>query len=440
MLKGRAPALPPSFKKPRPSSATLPGGQKDATSLRPLFWTTFAPPVDRACVWDDVDISVTGVGEVVRKAEERLVALFPYNQRKEVAAVPKENLKPATATAAPSSLILNGKRLMKVLDDKKTQNLAIALRKFPEPEAVMDAIVSVDIDKLTGDQVALLLQEFPSPDVCAEIERVENSHTEEEDHLFEWDRPEQYLLVLACIYNCKNILTVWSFAVNQHTRSDGPQTDSTHMDGTNVKLQLTEFIAACDAVCNSTALRVFLATIREVGNRMNQNTPRGNARGVAVESLLQFDDLRSAGAGSVTLFSVVVDVWCQKNPDNLNDLLTQLARVKKLRIPSIQEIEIEINKQLELSKRAANSLQLYYQELEDEASVQIADKLKNLADPVSKQIKANAELLAKAKASWAKCISYFCIKGDSVLGKNSNEFFDHWKKVVKLVEKYCPDR
>ena len=453
-FKAKAPGLPPGL--PKKAAPPLPhGGAARAAvnlpQLRPLFWQTFPPPNDRACVWDDVDISVTGLSDLVKQSEEKLVGLFAYKKDTRNAGkalmpenVPRPNEKVPKAPSAPSSIVMNGKRLMKVLDDRKTQNLAIALRRFPEPEAVMEAIVTVDTSKLSGEQVALLLQEFPSPELCAEIEQVENSHPEEEDHMFEWDRPEQYLLVMACIHNCRHILTVWSFAVNHHNRIDGDCGDETLVaastGGSSAKQQLSDFIAACDCVCNSTALRTFLATVREVGNRMNLNTPRGNARGVSIESILQFDDLKSSGSGSVSLFSVVVEIWLSKNSDNLAELQSQLGRMRKLRIPSIQEIEVDLNKQIEISKRASNSLRTYYQELEEESSVIIADKLKALSDPVIKQIKSNAELLAKAKASWAKCLSYFCVKGDSQLTKNSNDFFDHWKKITKMIEKYGPSK
>ena len=450
LAKSKAPNLPPPAKKP-----SVPPGQAARPSsalpqLRPLFWHTFPPPTDRTCVWDDVEVSVSGLSDLVNQAENRLVSLFAYTQRPGVGGLSSkgnENSAPKNPTSHSNTavVVMHGKRLMKVLDDRKTQNLAIAFRKFPEPEAVMESIVSVDTNKLSGEQVALLLQEFPSPDLCSEIERVENSHPEEEDHLFEWDRPEQYLLVLACIHNCKHILTVWSFAVNHHNKVEGDcgEYDAISSQtvggpsGSTVRQQLTDFIAACDAVCNSTTLRSFLAVLRQVGNRMNFNTPRGNARGVALESILQFDDVKSAGQGSVSLLGVVVEIWLSRSTeDNVNELNNQLRHIKKLRIPSIQEIEIDINKQNDLAKRASDSLKTYYQELEDESSMVIADKLKALSDPVLKQIKGNLDLLQRAKNSWNKCLGYFCVKGDSALCKNSNDFFDHWKKTLKLIEKY----
>lgn len=451
--KAKAPGLPPAMAKkgapPLPASAQS-QCSSNLTQLRPLFWTTFPPPTDRACIWDDVDVSVTGISDLVKQAESRLVSLFAYKRdapppKRSVENTPAKANESVSKNMAPSSsIIMNGKRIMKVLDDRKTQNLSIAFRRFPEPEALMEAIVSVDTSKLSGDQVALLLQEFPSPDVCAEIERVESSHPEEDDHLFEWDRPEQYLLVLACIHNCRHILSVWSFAVNHLNKIDGDCGDESLMNlsggGSCVRQQISDFIAACDCVCNSTCLRVFLATIRQVGNRMNANSARGNARGVSIESILQFDDLKSSGSGSASLFSVVVDLWLSKNRDNYSELQNQFMKVKKLRIPSIQEIEIEISRQSEISRKAANSLKKYYEELEDESSVLIADKLKALSDPVMKQIRGNADLLQKAKASWNKCITYFCVKGDSPLTKNSNDFFDHWKKVLKMIEKYAPGK
>jgi len=451
LAKSKAPGLPPVPKKvpPMPNQASRASAESAALpQLRPLFWHTFPPPTDRTCVWDDVDVSVTGTSDLVRQAEARLVSLFAYNQKQPASGIRSENIPPRHQQAPASqqpAIIMHGKRLMKVLDDRKTQNLAIAFRKFPEPEAVMEAIVSVDISKLTGEQVSLLLQEFPSPDMCAAIEQVESSHPEEEDYMFEWDRPEQYLLVLACIHNCKHILTVWSFAVNHHNRIEGDCGDGVSVllpttgasGGSNVRQQLTDFISACDAICNSTSLRSFLAVLREVGNRMNINTSRGNARGVGLESVLQFDDLKSSGQASVSLLHVVVEIWAAKNSDNTSDLLNQMKQIRKLRIPSIQEMEIDINKQNEFAKRATDSLRLYYQELEDESSMVIADKLKGLSDPVLKQIKGNLDLLAKARASWTKCLGYFCVKGDSLLSKNSNDFFDHWKKTVKLIEKYA---
>jgi hypothetical protein len=450
-LKAKAPGLPPAVpKKAAPPLPEGPGAKRavDLPQLRPLFWHTFPPPTDRACVWDDVDVSVTGVTDIVKQAESKLVSLFAHKKdgswKTNISSenLPIKNNDPKPKQAASNSqqpaIIMNGKRIMKVLDDRKTQNLAIALRRFPDPESVMEAIISVDTSKLSNEQVSLLLQEFPCPDLCAEIERVENSHPEEEDHIFEWDRPEQYLLVMACIHNCKEILTVWSFAVNHHNKVDGDCGDELFVEsangGSNAKQQLSDFIAACDCVCNSTALRTLLATMREVGNRMNLNTSRGNARGVSIESILQFDDVKSGG---VSLLSVVVEIWLSKNADHLKDLQSQLGRLRKLRIPSIQEIEIDTQKQLDLSKKASESLRKYYQELEEESSVVIADKLKALSDPVVKQVRANGEMLQKAKASWNKCLSYFCVKGDSPLTKNSNDFFDHWKKVLKIVEKYA---
>jgi hypothetical protein len=450
--RGKAPGLPPLPKSgvPPPVPNTSPTMAAVALpQLRPLFWHTFPPPSDRTCVWDDVDVSVSGVSELVKDAEKHLVALFAYNQKKDngdplapkrkdrrlsLSASHPKNSPMANSTPA---LVMNGKRLMKVLDDRKTQNLAIALRRFPEPEAVMDAITSVDTTTLSGEQVALLLQEFPSTELCAEIERVENSHPEEDDHMFEWDKPEQYLLVMACVSNCREILTVWSFAVNMN-RGDS---DPTPSSGSNIRQQLTDFVIACDAVCNSTSLRSFLAIMREIGNRMNVNTPRGNAKGVAIESILQFDDLKSTGGGqatTVSLFSIVVDIWLKKNPDDYHELVDQLRAVRELRVPSLHDIELEIAKQNEAARKASDALKKYYEEVEDETAMATADKLKYLSDPVLKEIKGNSDVLQKSKNAWNKCQSYFCIKSESLLGKNTNDFFEHWRKVLKVMEKYAP--
>ncbi len=458
--KGKAPGLPPlprGFAPPPPLRGGTQAPVVTLPQLRPLFWHTFPPPSDRACIWDDVDVSVSGVTELIRTAEPQLVSLFAYNQKKEGAdsLAPKRKERRLSFSAShpknlpavsQPSIVMNGRRIMKVLDDRKTQNLAIALRRFPEPETVMDAITSVDTSVLSGDQVALLLQEFPSTELCAEMERVENSHPEAEDEFFDWDKPEQYLLVLACVNNCQEILTVWSFAVNHNNRVDGDNLNSnTPSSGSDIRQQLTDFIAACDAICNSTSLRSLLAILREVGNRMNQNTPRGNAKGVAIESILQFDDLKSntvAGksSGSVSLFNIVVDLWLKKNSDNAVDFYNQLRTVRELRVPALHELELDIAKQNEAARKATDALKKYYEEVENENAMATADKLRNLIDPVLKQIKGNSDVLHKAKAAWNKCQSYFCIKPESLLGKNSNDFFDHWKRVLKVVEKYSPAR
>jgi len=309
-----------------------------------------------------------------------------------------------------------GRRLLKVLDDRKTQNLNIAFRKFPCPEDVYDAIMNVNTAVLTGEHVMFLLNEVPSQEVRDEMERTESQVPSGVE--YDWDKPEQYLLALACVPNARHVLASWSFAANySYTQGELPR-------------QLQEFSRACQCLRGSTGLVSLLRTMLAIGNRANANTPRAGAEGIAIDSLLQFDELRSPSDPTTTLLSYCVRRWLSMNKGPAwEDLTDTVGKLRTIRIAPIIDMEADIAKIGEQRQRALDALKYPH-------DADILIRLDGMISEVSRHVDALQELGKSARNEWDTVLKYFCVKFDSQYARSSSEFFELWRKFLKQVERH----
>ncbi len=170
--KAAGPPLPKGKAAP-PLPSVGPSGVKKAVTalqqqpksnlpaLRPLFWSSVQPRDES--VWDQIS-------KIPNKPamfnEQKIFQLFaatttnpppkkmtnplppPSSQGNSGASAPNKKHKPI----AP----VGESRILKVLDNQKSQNLEIAFKKFPPAETIFDSILSGNVHALTGDQLKLL--------------------------------------------------------------------------------------------------------------------------------------------------------------------------------------------------------------------------------------------------------------------------------------------
>ncbi|EER18052.1 hypothetical protein Pmar_PMAR019935 [Perkinsus marinus ATCC 50983] len=181
--KGKAPfPSPPGMKNgksPLPLKAPIKMGPPVAP-LRPLFWTSvpmgprerlennFWKSVKQNCKMIDED-TIPWCAEFVR--EDELQTMFGQNASK----VAGKSVGNRSVAAPPR----HGRKVLKLLDDKRSHMLAIAFRPLPEPDELVKIIASGNVAALTGTQLSMLADEVPTPDFVEELAAMETRSLQE---------------------------------------------------------------------------------------------------------------------------------------------------------------------------------------------------------------------------------------------------------------------
>ncbi|KAF4655496.1 hypothetical protein FOL47_009407 [Perkinsus chesapeaki] len=429
--KGKAPLpSPPGMKNgkappPTPLKAAIKMGPPVAP-LRPLFWTSVPMgPRDRLQnnFWKSVkqgsklidEDTIPWCAEYVD--ENELQATFGQNATK----ASSSKLSSGRPGSAPA---LHRRKVLKLLDDKRSHILAIAFRPLPSPDKLLHIIASGDVSALTGAQLTMLADEVPTPDEAEELAAME-IRAEQEGNTALWDTPEQYLVALSSAKDTKSVLKAWAFGANVR---DGLLSDA--------RDQLEALNAACQAMKESKELVDLVRVMLSIGNRVNANTARGGAEILSMDSLLRFDNVRSPCDTSMTLLKYCVQTWKKKNgrSPSMISMLTKMLRPvthPKTKIPDIKEIDKDVKRIAGLSREAKTLLECLRQEPNYESEViPLVEEGMRRADELQ-------DYLKKTMASWKSTLEYFCVKNESPLAEKSDEFFEVMKSFIQLVGNYA---
>lgn len=394
----------------------------NAPPLRSVFW--YVVPGTHgdnpSCVWHAVKSK--GADEY-SFSETQLVSMFKQPQQNKTDG--SENVANARGNIVdgqqlkPSDLKKASVRVLKVLDDRKSQNLAIAFRHMPSPQVVMEAVSAVDTAVMKGEQIVRLCAEVPS-EALVESMRKKEDECPPDAEIF-WDLPEQYLLALAVVPDSREILTIWSFS---HSTSDLLGDLPAHLE--NLR-------SGMDCLLNSVALRRVLGLMLAVGNRCNANTPRGDASGFSLESLYLFDEMKSAKSGLLST-SISLLEFCVKQvgfADVFKTMVSDLRTVAMMpRVAKLADVAAEvtiISSKIEKCKAC----------LPNVLAQGSRDKLKTMLDKSVTEIEES--LLSKLKDTtelWEKTMTYFAIRKDSANLKDPVDLFGSLGNFCRQIERY----
>ncbi|RDY09507.1 Formin-like protein 1, partial [Mucuna pruriens] len=242
--------------------------------LKPLHWDKVRASSDREMVWDQLRSSSFKLNE------EMIETLFVVNT---------PNPKPKDTT--PRSVLAPQNQEDRVLDPKKSQNIAILLRALNVTiEEVCEALLEGITDTLGTELLESLLKMAPSK----EEERKLKEH--KDDSPTKLGPAEKFL---------KAVLDV-PFAFKRVEAMLYIANFESEVEYLRKSFQTLE--AACEELRNSRMFLKLLEAVLKTGNRMNVGTNRGDAHAFKLDTLLKLVDVKGADGKTTLLHFVVQEI------------------------------------------------------------------------------------------------------------------------------------
>jgi diaphanous 3 len=248
--------------------------------MKAFHWEKMAAGVDMSkTVWATLEVDHEELGLDMKNFEERFSAAKPKVEK------PKEDLKP---------------KVIKFADPRRTQVIDIGLARFSmTPSEIRDAILNMDerLDTFKLKRLTVFVPDAKELKMTQEFKgNVEMLGT-----------TEKFFLEMSKVPHCAARLSALCFT---HTFAD-------QVEEIMVRIQLVE--RAHDAIRDSENLQKILTVVLAFGNRMNQATAKGQARGFRLASLDKLRQTKSADNKTSLLHFLVQHVH-SKMPETLGFL------------------------------------------------------------------------------------------------------------------------
>ncbi|KAF7059953.1 hypothetical protein CFC21_066790 [Triticum aestivum] len=271
VIRASAGAVHPE-ESPQSEEKDVDAGAAALPKLKPLHWDKFRASSGRPTVWDQLKASSFRVNE------EMIETLFVSNSTRRM---PKNGFK--EANGAPFN------QENKVLDAKKSQNIAIMLRALDATkEEVCKALLDGQAESLGTELLEMLLKMAPT--------------REEELKLREYREDAQSKLGPAESF-LKAVLGI-PFAFKRAEAMLYIANFDLEVDYLKTAFRTLE--AACEELRGSRLFHKILDAVLKTGNRMNTGTNRGNAHAFKLDSLLKLVDIKGTD-GKTTLLHFVIE-------------------------------------------------------------------------------------------------------------------------------------
>ncbi|WOK96501.1 formin-like protein 1 [Canna indica] len=242
--------------------------------LKPLHWDKVQASSNRAMVWDQLKSSSFQVNE------EMIETLFVS---KATNATPKETNR---RLVLPSPTQEN-----KVLDPKKSQNIAILLRALNvTKEEVCDALLEGNADSLGTELLETLLKMAPSKEEEHKLKDYKD------DSPFKLGPPEKFLKALLDIPFAFKRIDAMLYIANFNSEVN------------YLKKSFETLEAACEELRSSRLFFKLLEAVLKTGNRMNVGTNRGDAHAFKLDTLLKLVDVKGTDGKTTLLHFVVQEI------------------------------------------------------------------------------------------------------------------------------------
>lgn len=252
-------------------------GEEESSSkprLKPLHWDKVRASSDRAMVWDQIKSSSFQLNE------EMIETLFMVNG-------PSSSSRDNTPRLAYGRLNQENR----VLDPKKSQNIAILLRALNVTvDEVCEALVEGTTDTLGTELLESLLKMAPSKEEECKLKEFNDSLPAKLGPAEKFlravlDIPFAFQRVDAMLY-----VANFDSEVEYLTRS------------------FETLKAGCEELKNSKMFRKLLDAVLQTGNRMNDGTNRGDAHAFKLDTLLKLVDIKGTDGKTSLLHFVVQEI------------------------------------------------------------------------------------------------------------------------------------
>ena len=264
----------------------------------------------RGTVWEHTDIEQAGVDM------SKLSQLFKI-------ASPAATGRPRSKT----ELEKKASQTVHLVDLKRAHNISIQLSSFRMPyDKIRDSLLQMD-EKLTADQLTVLLDAVPTQKEISQIESFVRAKPAEAPNMGD---VEKYFLAIAPIPRLQGRIRSLLFRG--------------HYEGNvaRVREQLATLDGATQALRGSARFVRVLESVLAVGNHLNSGTHRGAAEGFRIESLLKLLDIKGTDR-STSLLHFVIDSLESKEAGFVKALEAELKPVNKAASLHIDSLKSMVN-------------------------------------------------------------------------------------------------
>ncbi|KAI5315331.1 hypothetical protein L3X38_044507 [Prunus dulcis] len=260
--------LPPS------SNPLEPIEENPKPKLKPLHWDKVRASSDREMVWDQLRSSSFKLNE------EMIETLF-------VVKTPNPNPKETT----PRTVLPSPNQENRVLDPKKSQNIAISLRALNVTiDEVCEALLEGNSDALGTELLESLLKMAPTKEEERKLKEYKD------DSPVKLGTAEKFLKELLDVPFAFKRVEAMLYMTNFESEID------------YLKKSFETLEAACEELRNSRMFLKLLEAVLKTGNRMNVGTNRGDAHAFKLDTLLKLVDVKGADGKTTLLHFVVQEI------------------------------------------------------------------------------------------------------------------------------------
>ncbi|KAK1592972.1 hypothetical protein Q3G72_033637 [Acer saccharum] len=242
--------------------------------LKPLHWDKVRASSDRAMVWDQLKSSSFQLNE------EMIETLFMVNN---------SNLNPndnGRRQILPSSNQEN-----RVLDPKKSQNIAILLRALNVTiDEVCEALLEGNSDTLGTELLESLLKMAPTKEEECKIKEFKDESP------FKLGPAEKFLKAVLDIPFAFKRVDAMLYIANFDSEVE------------YLKRSFETLEASCEELRKSRMFLKLLEAVLKTGNRMNVGTNRGDAQAFKLDTLLKLVDVKGTDGKTTLLHFVVQEI------------------------------------------------------------------------------------------------------------------------------------
>ncbi|XVF29619.1 hypothetical protein REPUB_Repub15cG0137500 [Reevesia pubescens] len=242
--------------------------------LKPLHWDKVRASSDRAMVWDQIKANSFQLNE------EMIETLFMVN-----------NSNLATKDNGRRQILPSVNQENRVLDPKKSQNIAILLRALNVTiDEVCEALMEGNSDTLGTELLESLLKMAPTKEEERKLKEFKDESP------FKLGPAEKFLKAVLDIPFAFKRVDAMLYIANFDSEIE------------YLKRSFETLEAGCGELRNSRMFLKLLEAVLKTGNRMNVGTNRGDAHAFKLDTLLKLVDIKGTDGKTTLLHFVVQEI------------------------------------------------------------------------------------------------------------------------------------
>ncbi|CAL5213245.1 unnamed protein product [Lathyrus oleraceus] len=377
------PPMPPRFWETPVVASQNDNEETRKPKLKALHWDKVKASSDRAMVWDQLRPSSFQLNE------DMIETLFMINNSNENSALASKDK--ARNQIFHSSPMPPENR---VLDPKKSQNIAILLRALNVTiDEVCEALREGNCDTLGTELLESLLKMAPTKEEEAKLKEFKD------DSPFKLGPAEKFLKVMLDIPFAFNRVDAMLYIANFDSELE------------YLKKSFHTLEVACEELKNSRMFMKILEAVLRTGNRMNVGTDRGDAQAFKLDTLLKLVDIKGTDKKTTLLHFVVHEIVRTEgsHADSVNNLQYTLQDEVDSRKLGLQVVS-------GLSGELANVKKAAVMD-SDTLSSDVA-KLANGIEKVVRVVKLNEESpLKETNQKFSEAVKGFLERGEAEISR-----------------------